>query len=107
MFRDVQGRREFSRRPFSFPHWSVYCLAALSATYLLQMATPLRLTPDVVGYLKTALDLGHGGRHPWLPSGYPFLVHWMDRVGLATPAGLVGLNCLSLAIGLAATYVVL
>ena len=88
-------------------------VAALSALYLLQMASPLRLTPDSVIYLSIGASAAEGKGflfrgYPTLhPPGYPALVAALDLLGLGVSWAFVALNCLLLALGMAACYGVL
>ena len=88
-------------------------LALLAAAYLAQIASPLRLTPDAVVYLSMAQSAteGHGftlhGHTTQYPPGYPAVIFVLDSVGLGTSWALVAANCVLLAVGLAAFYVLL
>jgi hypothetical protein len=87
-------------------------LAVLVASYLAQLASPLRLDTDSASYLQIAASIadGKGTRPPHVPAfpaGYPALVAGLDVVGLGTPSAIVGLNLAFLALGLAALFVVL
>ena len=85
----------------------------VSVFYLLQLFSPLRLSYDTVVLLSVAesasqgkgfLDQGHSTVYP---PGYPAMVAVLEKAGLATPASLIGLNLVFLAVGLLATVYVL
>jgi hypothetical protein len=87
-------------------------LGLLVLAYFLQLFTPLRTNTDAITFLEIAASAsdGHGfltqGEPSHYPPGYPLLLVGLDRVGLACSAVLVGLNLLSLAIGLvSAAYI--
>lgn len=82
----------------------------LAVLYLLHLGTPLRLSTDTLIYLQAAATLADGlgyaalGGRPMYPVGYPALVAAADLVGLGHAPGLLALNLLALAAGLAAWY---
>ncbi len=88
-------------------------LAVLAAAYLVQIFSPLRLTPDAVIYLSMARSAADGegfypqGRRTHFPPGYPAMLAALDRAGLGVSWAFVALNCVLLAVGLAASYAVL
>ena len=98
----------------SIPNWRVKALVAaialLTAAHLVQLASPLRLTPDAVNYLAMADGAARGngftafGRQTHFPHGYPAMLRALHVVGAARPWGIVGLNCLLFAIALVAAY---
>ena len=74
----------------------------IAACYLAQLFGPLRMVDDGPLYLSGAVDLitGAGYREPRLPRGYPQALATLDVLGLNSPIGIVGLNLLSIAMGL-------
>jgi hypothetical protein len=86
-----------------------YVILVFAAGYVLQAASPLRMTPDSVDYLRMAAAISDGTPlpHNHFPLGYPLMVAALERLGAASPAGLVLLNCAFLGLGLLATTVVL
>ncbi len=86
---------------------------AVCLLYMVQLRTPLRLTGDGIQLLSIAssaadghgfLDRGHKTRYP---PGYPAMVACLDRMGVARPWSLVGLNALFLFIAFVNTgYVI-
>src|SRR5438270_4675252 len=86
----------------------VIALAALfvaaAVPYLIALWSPLRLAPDSIIYLGRAHGLPDPPGFPDYPPGYPALLKGLGQVGLDTPAGLVGLNLVLLAVGLVAAY---
>lgn len=81
-------------------------LFGLSALYLLQSVSPLRLESDAVDYLRTAAAIADGRVLPKVPfpSGYPIIIATLDRLGLGSSSFFVLTNCLFLGIGLWATW---
>lgn len=88
-------------------------VAAVGCPYLLLLGSPLRLAGDEIAYLRMAASISDGLPLPTTnmpihyPRGYPLALAGLDRIGLATAAGFVGLNLLLLGVALAATYAVL
>jgi hypothetical protein len=89
-------------------------LALVGAPYLLLLKSPLRLAGDEIAYLSLGARMAGG--FPDLPfppgaidypRGYPAVLAALDRLGLGVPWAFVGLNLVLLAIGIAATYVLL
>lgn len=91
-----------TRAPWAFP----VVVVLLAATYLLQTVSPLRLDTDSLNYLIMATALADGVPVPaiGLPIGYSHVVALLDRAGLASAFSFVLLNCLFIAIGLAAVW---
>ena len=91
----------------------VMALAVLSIAYLLQIYSPLRLNTDAIAYLSMAASAADGdgfnfnARRLPFPIGYPALLAGLDRAGLGASRVFTGLNCLLLALGLAASYALL
>ena len=81
-------------------------IAALTGTYLLQAATPLRLDDDAVDYMSMAAALADGRPVPRLPMpvGLPVVLSILDRAGLGASAFFVLTNCLFLGLGLYAIW---
>lgn len=81
-------------------------LLGLTALYVLQCVSPLRLESDAVDYLSTAAAIADGRTLPKVsfPSGYPVIIATLDRLGLGSPPFFVLTNCLFLAVGLWATW---
>lgn len=81
-------------------------LATLSALYLLQTATPLRIDNDVVDYLRLSAAIADGRPLPdiKLPLGYPLFISVLDRAGLGSSLFFVLANCLFLGLGLWAVW---
>ncbi len=79
-------------------------VAFLSALYLLQSASPIRLDNDSVVYLRMAASLVDGTpvESTGLPIGYPAFISVLDRLGLGYSFVFVMANCVFVAIGLAA-----
>jgi len=81
---------------------------ALAAAYSLQLITPLRLQFDSIILLSTAETALHGGgllfhgKPTVFPPGYPVLVALLMKLRVAYLWVLVGINILSLLIGLLA-----
>ena len=82
-------------------------LLALSAIYLLQLVSPLRLTTDANSFLTLATSFldGQGfvidGRRTHFPVGYPLILVALARTGLACSASIIGINLIMLASGCA------
>jgi len=76
----------------------------------LQILSPLRMTTDSVEYLLMAASAADGkgfvfhGQPTQHPPGYPAMIALLDRIRIARPWSLVGLNCAFLLVGLIATY---
>ncbi|MEO5579172.1 MAG: hypothetical protein ABIR58_00825 [Gemmatimonadaceae bacterium] len=81
-------------------------LAALSALYLLQTATPLRLDSDALRYFRIAMSLADGLPLPseGFPVGYPAVIATLDVLGLGSSFFIVLANCFFLALSLAAAW---
>ena len=85
-------------------------LAVISAAYLLQMFSPLRLNSDSITFLSVAVSAADGEGFVWkgeltrYPLGYLILLVGLDRVGLGASWAFVGLNCLFLGLGVFASY---
>jgi len=92
------------------PRACVAALALLAAAYLVQIASPLRLTPDAIAYLSMAGSAGAGsglafhGHATQYPPGYPLAIFSLREAGLGTSWAIVALNCLLLGIGLISLY---
>jgi len=91
--------------------WLAFAL--VSAAYLAQIPTALRLVSDGIDYLlqaSSALDGGgfrvHGERS-MRPPGYPALIFLLAKAGMGWSWAIVALNCLLLGIGCWASYFVL
>lgn len=84
-------------------------LAALVVAYLALIHSPLRFADDSPVYLCDAADLatGKGFHDDHLPPGYPRVLAALEFVGLRSNVGIVGLNLLSMCVGLACIAVVL
>ena len=82
--------------------WFLIGIAALGAFYLIQIATPLRLDDDSVDYLRVAAAITDGLPVPTLPIplGYSRMLSVLERIGVATSATFVIVNCLFILIGL-------
>ena len=86
-------------------------LVALSAVYLLQVVSPLRLNTDAKCFLTLAASFldGQGfvidGRPSHFPVGYPLMLVALARSGLACSASIIGLNLIMLASGCAAPHI--
>jgi hypothetical protein len=82
-------------------------LVALSAVYLLQLTSPLRLNTDAQSFLSLAASYldGQGfaidGQPTHFPVGYPLMLVSLARSGLACSASIIGLNLIMLASGCA------
>ncbi len=82
-------------------------VALLLALHLTQLFSPLRLNTDAVKLLSMAVSAfeGHGfllnGKVPQLPSGYPFVVVCLMKVGLGHGVWLNALNWFCMAGGTA------
>ena len=80
--------------------------------YLLQIASPLRLVNDGIDYLLQASSAADGngylvhGQQSMRPPGYPFLIFALIKTGLGKPWAIIALNCLLLALGCIASYLV-
>lgn len=85
----------------------------VSAAYLVQVASPLRLVNDGVDYLlqaSSALDGGGfrvHGEQSMRPPGYPALIVVLAKAGVGKSWAIVALNCLLLGIGCWASYFLL
>ncbi|HVF39492.1 MAG TPA: hypothetical protein VM939_06280 [Gemmatimonadaceae bacterium] len=84
-------------------------LAALTALYLLQIFTPLRLDNDSVVYLLLGVGLSEGTAllDVGLPLGYPAYMSLLDRAGIASSISIVLSNCVFLATGVASVWYML
>jgi hypothetical protein len=85
-------------------------IVAISAIYLAQLWTPLRLNGDAIVLLSIASSAadGHGyldhGVKTHYPPGYPAMVVVLDRLELASSSSLVGLNAAFLFLGYISAY---
>jgi hypothetical protein len=86
--------------------WFEWSLTALTAVYLLQMLSPIRLDTDSVRYLMIAIGMADGTPVADIgaPSGYPALIALLIRIGLGKAPVIVLVNCLSMAAGLIAVW---
>jgi hypothetical protein len=84
----------------------VIALLGLTAVYVLQCVSPLRLESDAVDYLSTAAAIADGRTLPDVsfPSGYPVIIATLDRLGLGSAPFFILTNCLFLGVGLWATW---
>jgi len=84
----------------------VFWLLIVSATYLLQVISPLRINNDSYQLLLMAVSSYNGdgyigdGNATFLAIGYPYIVKVLLQVGLANSKVLVALNLLSLSVGI-------
>lgn len=90
----------------------VVALITLSALYLVQLASPLRLDTDSASYLQIAASIAesHGAFPPGTPSfpvGYPLLAAALDTIGLGVPWAFVALNLSFLALATGSAWIVL
>jgi 4-amino-4-deoxy-L-arabinose transferase-like glycosyltransferase len=79
----------------SLRRWTVAFPLVLVAAYALQVASPLRLTVDSVGYLTMAdsISEGHGvPPHAPFPIGLPAMYALLAKVGLQNAWAIVALN---------------
>jgi hypothetical protein len=88
----------------------LFCLlAALSALYLIQLASPLRLNTDATSFLTLAASRVDGqgfvidGQPTHFPVGYPLMLVALESMGVACSASIIGLNFVMLALGCAGT----
>ena len=87
-----------------------WTLALLGVLYLLQMTSPLRLNTDAIIflYLGQSAAAGQGfllhGRPTHFPIGYPAMLAGLDLAGLGASWAFIGLNCLFVALAVAASY---
>ena len=85
-------------------------MAILALCYLVEIRAPLRLTPDAIAYLQMTKSAVRGngflvdGVKSHFPAGYPAMLAALDLMGLGTNAAFVALNCVFLAVALAAAY---
>ena len=91
-----------AREPFYWTALSGSIIGGLSLAYLIQAATPLRLDDDAVDYLRVAAAITDGVQIPTLPIplGYSRLLSLLERIGIATSATFVIVNCVFILIGL-------
>lgn len=84
-------------------------LFGLSALYLLQTVSPLRLDSDAVDYLSTGAAIADGRALPKVlfPPGFPAIISLLDRAGLGSSFFFILLNCVCLGLGLWATWRIL
>ena len=98
--------------PNRYEKWAICALCALSVLYLLQMFSPLRLTTDSIVYLQVARSAADGqgflfhGESTHYPPGYPALIALLIKSGQAASWSFIGLNCLFVALGLLACFVI-
>jgi len=91
-----------------FQKAQVGVIVILAAVYILQIATPLRLSTDTVVLLSSAESAARGGGllyqgHPTqYPPGYPTLIAALMRLGIAHVWLIVGISVGSILLGLAA-----
>jgi hypothetical protein len=84
-------------------------LCLLWIAYLVQLSSPLRVNKDAQSLLGIASSASDGkgfllnGERSHFPIGYPLLIVGLERVGLASSAGFIGLNLLAIAAGMTAT----
>jgi hypothetical protein len=96
-----------------FSRFVAIVLVLVFLVYAVQIAGPLRLTPDAIVYLLQAGSAadGHGfrvhGERSKLPAGYPALIFLLIRSGLGLSWAIIALNCVLLAAGLWATHRIL
>jgi hypothetical protein len=87
-------------------------LLAVCLLYMVQLWSPLRLSGDGVQLLSVAASAadGHGfldhGQKTRYPPGYPAMVACLDRLGMARPWSLVGLNAVFMFLALGCAYYV-
>ena len=84
-------------------------LFGLSALYLLQTVSPLRLDSDAVDYLTTAAAIADGRPLPKVPFplGFPTIISLLDRAGLASSFFFILFNCFCLGLGLWSAWLIL
>ena len=88
-------------------------LALLAISFLLQIFTPLRLNTDAVTLLSMADSASHGngflddGEKSVFPPGYPAMLVFLLKLGIAYPWVLVALNMVFLTLGLLAVFFLL
>jgi len=87
----------------------VIAVFGLSALYLLQTISPLRLDSDAVDYLSTGAAIADGRALPKIPSplGFPVIISLLDRAGAGSSFFFILVNCLFLGLGLWATWRIL
>lgn len=96
-----------------FSRIKIFSIIILFAGYLFQMISPLRLNPDVIAYLSMASSAAEGkgflyqGNQTHYPIGYPLILLFLSNAGIGASWAIIGLNCLFMAIGLAASFEVL
>ena len=85
---------------------------AVFLIYLLQVFSPLRLVGDGIDYLLQASSAADGlgfyvhGQKSMRPSGYPLLIVGLIKIGIGKSWAIVALNCLGVAIGCIAIYLI-
>jgi hypothetical protein len=88
------------------PRAFAVALSGLSALYLVQTITPLRIDDDTVDYLRMAAAIADRQTVPPipLPIGFPVVVSILDRAGLGSSFFFVLTNCIALGVGLLAIW---
>lgn len=101
---NAEVERAPAREPFFYTGAVFFAVITLgvSAAYLVQVVTPLRLDDDALDYLRMAAAITDGQHLPTLPIpvGYSAMISLLERAGLGTSAFFVLANCLFLALGL-------
>src|SRR6516164_8447029 len=88
-------------------------LLFLAICFLLQVRSPLRLNNDAITLLSMGESAARGagfldgGQRTVFPPGYPAVLAFLLKVGLAHPWVIISLNLVFLAVGLLAAYSVL
>ena len=88
------------------PKYLVVAIVITTLGYLVQINSPLRLNSDNSNLLTMAYSYIHtgdylvNGRESHLPSGYPFFVYILDKIGAANAFGLVLVNIGLIGVGI-------
>lgn len=100
----IETRPAAARRPGRRAAALTAGFALIVATYLIALASPLRMIADGVVYLSDADGIPQPTPHQGYPPGYPLLLRTAERLGLGSASGFVAVNLVLLGLALALVY---